>query len=347
MSPSIPQRRRRTNGFTLIELLVVIAIIAILIALLLPAVQQAREAARRSQCKNNMKQLGLAFHNYLDTMSVFPMGGSWAGRPNWRVFILPYIEQSALYNSLNINNDGFYAHAGGATPCNAASPDTPCGFNGNAILRNKSIAAYKCPSSPLSDFNHAHMTLSYQGMTMDYVGVTGAYPDPLNRAQMCTGENLASSSAYCRNGIMVAFESKRMRDCTDGTTNTILIAEQSGAVNKVSRSANYLGGWFSVANTLPTSITAGTSFPPSTTGFWYAGGLTTVRYPPNAYSNSTSPPTAANSQGSFNTVTNSFHTGGINILLADGSVRFLSENVDFATYRYLSCRDDGQVIGEF
>jgi prepilin-type N-terminal cleavage/methylation domain-containing protein len=121
----------RRRGFTLIELLVVIAIIAVLIALLLPAVQQAREAARRSQCKNNMKQLGLAMHNYHDTLTVFPMGVLTDDRPNWRVFLLPYLDQAPLYNTLQINAGGFFAHSPAGPPLGlcrqyrAAQPGPP------------------------------------------------------------------------------------------------------------------------------------------------------------------------------------------------------------------------------
>src|SRR5262245_3008809 len=96
--------KRRQRGFTLIELLVVIAIIAILIALLLPAVQQAREAARRTQCKNHLKQIGLAAHNYHDAFLVFPLGNG-AALFGWKVFTLPYLEQNALYNAINFVND--------------------------------------------------------------------------------------------------------------------------------------------------------------------------------------------------------------------------------------------------
>ena len=105
----IPRRKR---GFTLIELLVVIAIIAILIALLLPAVQQAREAARRSQCKNNMKQIGLALHNYHDVFTTFPIGGLKNSRgPNWRVGLLPYMDQAPAYNQVSFASS-FWAHSG-------------------------------------------------------------------------------------------------------------------------------------------------------------------------------------------------------------------------------------------
>ena len=98
---------KRNRGFTLIELLVVIAIIAVLIALLLPAVQQAREAARRSQCKNNMKQLGLALHNYHDAANKFPIGTRFSmSAPNWRVGLLPYLDQAPLFHSVKCNRCG-------------------------------------------------------------------------------------------------------------------------------------------------------------------------------------------------------------------------------------------------
>ncbi len=124
----------RKRAFTLIELLVVIAIIAILIALLLPAVQQAREAARRSTCKNNMKQLGLALHNYHDVFNTFPIGQQPGNtRPNWRVGILPYMDQAPLYNQLDMVSGDF------------ASPYTAP----NDVLAGLIVAVYACPSSPL------------------------------------------------------------------------------------------------------------------------------------------------------------------------------------------------------
>ncbi len=343
-SPQGSSLQRR--GFTLIELLVVIAIIAILIALLLPAVQQAREAARRSQCKNNLKQLGLALHNYHDSMSCFPMGASFGDRPNWRVFILPYLEQATVYQQLNINGGGFYAHSPG---CDSANPSTPCGYSGNTVLRSLMVSVFKCPSSPMSAFNHPDMGLSYQGMTMDYAVVTGALPDStMPSANMCTGDVMCNGSNYCRNGMIVVGESKRMRDCVDGSSNTLVVVEQSGTVNGKSKNSNWLGGWFSVGNSGVTSLGPGASFPLASGGCWYPAGMVTIRYAPNAYSKIPStPPGPASAPGSFNTVVNSHHTGGINVLMTDGSVRFLSENINFQTYLYLASRNDGNVIGEY
>ncbi len=325
----------RRRGFTLIELLVVIAIIAILIALLLPAVQQAREAARRTQCKNNMKQLGLALHNYHDTLGVFPMAVGQHSRPNWRIAILPYLDQAPLYNTININGTGFYAHS-------PVGP--PRGFSGNDVLRGLKIAAYECPSSTNASFSNASGN-SYEGMTIHYVGISGATPDPAGRGNVCTGDVFNSASS-CNTGLLVPLESKGIRDCTDGTSNTIIVAEQSGKVNKLDNSANALGGWHGIAN-YPAGWTAASPLPlVGITGFAYPAGLTTVRFPPNAY-RLAGAPSQASTQYSFNTVINSEHVGGIHALMADGSTRFVSENVDFLTLRQLCVRNDGQVLSEF
>jgi prepilin-type N-terminal cleavage/methylation domain-containing protein len=327
------------RGFTLIELLVVIAIIAILIALLLPAVQQAREAARRSTCKNNMKQIGLALHNYHDALRVFPMGVGAHGKPNWRVFILPYLDQAPLYNQLSINGAGFYAHS----PAPPSGQTSPAGFSGNTILRDLALPVYNCPSSVNQNFANAS-NLSYQSMTVHYVGISGATPDPAGRSNVCTGDFNNASSNYCKNGLMLAFESARIRDCTDGTSNTVIVAEQSGRVNNRDISANALGAWHGIANN---PWNAGTPFPfTSAPGGTYPAGITTVRYSPNSFRTSGAPSPAA-SHYSFNTVLNSMHVGGIHALLADGSVRFISDNLNFTTLTQLCAKDDGQVVGEF
>lgn len=329
---------RARKGFTLIELLVVIAIIAVLIALLLPAVQQAREAARRSQCKNNMKQLGLAMHNYHDTLTVFPMGVLIGDRPNWRVFLLPYLDQAPVYNQLSLNGGGFYAHS-------PAGP--PWGYSGNAALRGLMLPVYACPSSTNASFTNS-TGYSRDGMTIHYAGISGATPDPAGRTTVCTGDVLCSASSSCKNGMIVPFASKRSRDCTDGMSNTLLVGEQSGWTNKGDRSANGLGGWFSVGNH-PGLATWGDGTPlPLATSLTsnYPGGITTVRYPPNAYK-LTGAPTPGNSYFSFNTILTSQHVGGIHGLLADGSVRFISDNINFQTLAQLCVRDDGMVIGEY
>ncbi|HUQ71374.1 MAG TPA: DUF1559 domain-containing protein, partial [Planctomycetaceae bacterium] len=170
----------RRRGFTLIELLVVIAIIAILIALLLPAVQQAREAARRTQCRNNLKQLGLALHNYHDNFNIFPMGFSdvvagnaerngsgWA----WSAMVLPYLDQAPLYNQFNFN----------VTPYNCVNCAAP--ITGNQALVGTQLAAFSCPSDvkPATAANNggAANTSASQGTaaiaTSSYMGCRGSF----------------------------------------------------------------------------------------------------------------------------------------------------------------------------
>jgi prepilin-type N-terminal cleavage/methylation domain-containing protein/prepilin-type processing-associated H-X9-DG protein len=335
----MPSSYTPRKGFTLIELLVVIAIIAILIALLLPAVQQAREAARRTQCRNHMKQLGLALHNYHDTHNVFPPAVRNNAEPNWRVSILPMLEQGTIFNQLNFNQSGsFWAHSG---------------FPNNTILYSVRIPTFICPSSPYGATNPAHLELSDStanpslvSMVHDYVAIGGAYPDPLARTEACTGAVMATSSISCSSGMMVPFLAKRMRDCTDGTSNTMILAEQSGRVNNTERSANALGGWHGIANAASTAWNGGMPLSTVTGGYYYPAGLTTVRYPPNAYKMSGAPTPAA-TQYSANTVINSFHDGGIHILMTDGSVRFLADNISFDTLTSLSVRDDARIVGEF
>ncbi len=200
---------RRREAFTLIELLVVIAIIAILIALLLPAVQQAREAARRTECKNNLKQLGLAMHNYHDTMRCFPPGHVQPGTlwnsctlmsngvavPDtnarswgWGTFLLPYIEQAALFATLK--------------PDGCRMPNEGTLFGGVALLQRK-IPAYRCPSDVGGDVNIYHQNYSTNNYVMSEAMIT--QPNTLNTVNSRV----------------------RMADILDGTSNTMMIGERS------------------------------------------------------------------------------------------------------------------------
>lgn len=309
----------RRRAFTLIELLVVIAIIAILIALLLPAVQQAREAARRSTCKNNMKQIGLAIHNYHETHSAFPLSTAGAvSKPNWRVFLLPFLDQAPLYNQLDMTNGNFLGNS----------------YSGNAVLGGLIVPVYTCPSSsrdPKNNTTSGTYNNPLFGQTHMYVGIAGATPDPAvpTRSGQCAAGSYGS--IYCRNGIIVPYLKTAIRDVTDGTSNTMVVAEQSGVVNNVDVSNNYYGGWSG----------SGAVAPPGDT-HWGTGN-TAIRYPINHQTESA----GADNVWTGNTILNSFHVGGIHALMADGSVHFLSENIDFSLLSRLACKDDGQVIGEF
>lgn len=331
-------RKLNRRGFTLIELLVVIAIIAVLIALLLPAVQQAREAARRTQCRNNLKQLGLAMHNYHEQANMFPLGATGGGTlgPNWTVRILPYIDQAPAYNQVNFSAV-FYGHTGTL----------------QAVLKTLQVPALICPTSPngYSSPNATLVTNAGGSMLMDYVGIAGAYPDPAGRTTVCTA-GAVQGGIYCETGSLVGFRGKRARDFTDGASNVLMVAEQSGQVNGTEYSSNALGGWYGMVGNTVTRSDGGTvwdgTIPANviTSSSGYTGGLTTVRHPINSYWQSGAP-SSANSPYEVNYILNSFHTGGIHGLMADGAVRFLSENMNMPTLLQISAIDDGFVVGEY
>jgi len=329
-----PRTVESRSGFTLIELLVVIAIIAVLIALLLPAVQQAREAARRSQCTNNLKQLGLALHNYHDVNNSFPIGAPGNQRPNWRYGLLPYLDQAPLYNQLVVN--GTWQSA-----CSSTSAYGQQYTNSNLILVGLAVPVYECPSSPLDSNDPASAMCNYDRLQLhDYVGISGATPDPANRSNVCsTG---LTYGVFCTNGMLVPHKNMRLRDATDGASNTIMIAEQSGVVGTTDRRANYHGGWRGSSGSQAQDITA-------ITGALHISGITTVAFRINSKTTQSGGNTTPRSDGAYmgNTIVNSYHPGGINVLLGDGAVKFISENLDFTTFTRLCVRDDGQVVGEY
>ena len=177
MVPIHGTRRLRHRAFTLIELLVVIAIIAILIALLLPAVQQAREAARRTQCKNNLKQVLLSLHNYHDVHSTFPQGQSrngpgrgatWCCGGNWRVMVLPFIDQATVYNQIDWS--GAYSFGGSTNYARYAG--------GAEIFAGFKVPGFICPSSPLDPNDTAVVNNQQKGQTHHYVGISGSLGVP-------------------------------------------------------------------------------------------------------------------------------------------------------------------------
>jgi len=288
------------RGFTLIELLVVIAIIAILIALLLPAVQQAREAARRMSCKNNLKQIGIALHNYHDTNKVFPPASFGTNQYGWMVRILPMMEQKSLYEKISPNGQFF----GNFDPMNG-------NFDTSGIAgapESTVIASYRCPSSA----KQADVYDNYG--TSNYVGnAGGGLRDP------GTNPNFGSSTT----GTIFSGSSVRMGDITDGTSNTFLVgeAEEDGSD--------------------PVALV--------NTPIWAGGTGSGVQHSRSAYDLR-----RINSGGG---AFGSPHVGGAHFLFVDGSVHFISENIDaadsygnppgYGVYQKLARRDDGQPLGDF
>jgi prepilin-type N-terminal cleavage/methylation domain-containing protein/prepilin-type processing-associated H-X9-DG protein len=310
---------RQRVGFTLIELLVVIAIIAVLIALLLPAVQQAREAARRSQCKNNLKQLGLALHNYHDTHTVFPPGH--IGRnttpalyASGLTMLLPYIDQAPLYNMYNFN--------GSATTFPSIAAFVPADdpvTNGNAAVVKTKLAALLCPT----DNNPVMIpaTGSNYGISATNTGTGGARTNydyicnsTYNAYDNWTNQALTTKCMFGDNSFCST------KDVTDGTSNTFMMGETTRSVYNGGTNAWGYRGWVMV-------------------------GLNLYSYSINNWIYPTAPP-VINPPGKLASwaYAGSLHTGGCHFLFADGAVRFVSENIDAVQRQRLALMSDNQIV---
>lgn len=327
-------------GFTLIELLVVIAIIAILIALLLPAVQQAREAARRTQCKNNLKQIGLALHNYEGTYGVLPhaLWGGGPGQPfadngfGWMVSILPQIEQANLYQRINPQGQpGIFS----AARINQFYPGAALNSLGVPIIPggNTIVPAYLCPSSALPQIVPA---------TFSIPGAPGGAlpPDDDEAVGYATSSYKAAGGSNSGDFGMMHKNAEgggvRFRDVTDGLSNTIMSGESTYCSSDVSASNRPLGGVPTEFRDWPIWIGSGDQSDESV--------RINGRYnsPINARTSFNKMFLAVNDDNAF-----SYHVGGAQFVLGDGSVRFISENIDTVTYDYLHDKRDGGVIGDF
>ena len=302
-------RSYRRRGFTLIELLVVIAIIAVLIALILPAVQQAREAARRTQCKNNLKQLSLACHNYHDVHRVFPPGWiSVNGKVHdahhgingagWATMILPFLEQAPLYESFDANR---------------AIHDPV-----NVPFSSTRLTSMECPSDPKPPMwsiedEHNPGAILAELPTTNYIGMFG--PEELDGCENSPGTAPVSNVGQCiGSGVFYHNSRVAIRSITDGTSNTLILGE---------RKTDSKLGWFS---TWPGMVAEGEE------AFQrILGSADHVPNDPHAHFDDFS----------------SHHTGGTQFGLADGSVRFVSENLDRGIYRALSTIGGGELVGEY
>ena len=298
------KRELKKHGFTLVELLVVITIIGILISLLLPAVQAAREAARRLQCANNFKQVGLAMHNYHTVKGCFPPGmfdlhaqsvadGKWW---SWTTYLLPYIEQEAVYNMINFSDPNYYSE--GATRQAGATV----------------ISAFLCPSDP-------------QGT--EGIWITGSVPTP-----HCAPANMAGVTDNTEwtyqdseggpwpmlfpqvNGIFGANKPCTIADIRDGASNTLMVGEVTGAGK-----GTYIGFFWCSWNLQDTAD--GINSPICTV----PGGMT--------YSEMLDPLTMGFA---------SYHPGGCNFALADGSVHFLTQNIAQTVLHDLTTRAGGEPV---
>ena len=341
----------RRSGFTLIELLVVIAIIAILIALLVPAVQKVREAAARTQCTNNLKQIGLAIHNYHDTKKAMPPAATpdmlpwktpqtaadadWGS--SWMVHILPYLEQGAVFNQWQFSGQSGWQNA-----------------NNNTLTRGLIIPNYRCPSTSLPEWNPYSVTLPGGGspglMYTTYVAISGSATDVGTKT---FGTNIVSVQGA------IIYQSNRLMDrvkittISDGTSNTIMVGEQSNHLRDANNKV-ILGGTFGGA-----SGVAITSAGPDG---WIQGcqvntptgnsgssdriyNSATVRYSINQIGMQINVGGCHDNVGN-NVPLSSMHSGGAMLLFADGSVRFWPNSTPVATLSFAACRNDGQAYTE-
>ena len=308
---------KRRSGFTLIELLVVIAIIAILIGLLLPAVQKVREAAARSKCQNNLKQIGLGLHAYHDAIGGFPKAGKLSNQLSWHVYLLPYIEQDNLYKQFNL-----------ASPAFTTTP-------GNLDLSFIKVPAYMCPSSPIDRMlltapNNVDAIEEIGGQspyTTHYYGVLGPKGNNPVTAQPYLLNNVppnANHGGFAQQGIFMQDtvspntntgpeSGNSIANITDGTSTTLMVGEISWADNV---SGTRYRAWIRGCDTAP--VCAGSR---NVTNAINTLGI-----------------------GTFNDIAfGSMHSGGANFLMGDGSVRFIVSRIDLNTYHALASRDGGEV----
>ena len=342
-------QERRRSGFTLIELLVVISIIAVLIALLLPAVQAAREAARRSQCVNNLKQIGIALHNYHESQSLFPpgyvssidptildacnqdtensnsvdLGPGWA----WGSMILPQMDQQPLYNGINFSLS--VAFAANDTASTTVLNVYLCPSDSGPSV----VPVFKDPPDPAQPGTYTGSAIVDTLARGNYVGMYGLGEICSQSGANDSPNNNGAGPAGTHAGIFYRNSGTSIAAILDGTSNTIAVGERSHNLSYVTWTARSIGGW--LGKTSP--IEGGTDqFNPSPEECW-----TQVLGPAGLEDgNRTVNQAEAHVEDYW-----SRHPGGANFLFADGSVHFVKDGINPLVYRGLATRAGGEVIG--
>ena len=375
------------KGFTLIELLVVIAIIAVLIALLLPAVQQAREAARRTQCKNNMHQLSLAMFNYESTYSQFPMAslvpwGTVANGdplmeitapfgPNWAVGLLPFIDQGNLYNTLNLQS---WPGVDYTTFIDTdTSPATTTGPGSNTAWRTgivgKKIPGFRCPSDAYNDNAFYNSTVpgdlndgtAVGGWARGNYGISCGYEDYDHQAfgsrYVSSKKQLAGANGLASSPLASANFGAKLSTLLDGPSNQFMFCElRAGLIPNDPRGiwamglpgASIQNGGRGFYNPSPndTYFSLGNDGGDELEDLGGAGQSGITEFCTAASAAVGMPCTTAGTVMT-SAMARSMHTGGVHVALADGSARFVSNNVDQLTWLRLSSTQDGQLPGDY
>lgn len=318
--------RCRRNAFTLIELLVVIAIIAVLIALLLPAVQAAREAARRAQCVNNLKQIGIAMHNYHDTVGAFPTGTSGCCNGTWQPFILPYMEQGALANSYNFSRPRYsdpwnttvtYSYIN-TLLCPSDTPSRPTSTSLGTANSGKLTAHNYFVNFGQTDIDQQNLVNG-----VPFLGAPFGWIGPYNNA---------NHSASPNKGQVVTIAS-----IVDGTSNTMLVSEMV-----VGKGADLRGvTWWADATGFTTQLAPNSKVPDAIYSA-AACGCTTVNGMLSCSGNS--PCVVVAALAPLYQAARSRHSGGVNVTMGDGSVKFLKDSISLGVWRALSSTRGGEVI---